>query len=237
MIELSQPTTHCPLCKRSNRHAQLSPEANGAIRYYFCPCGLYYAASYMTEEDTHAWYESGEYRQILSGAPGVSEELIRSENEHAEHIAPLIYERIYKYTKILDIGFSSGILLEELRRHYQCEAHGVEWSWRLREECQKRDINCYASMDEVTEHYPLIILSHVLEHTLQPMELLREIYTHLTGRLFVQVPLIMPGIAHPLVFTEASAVLMLERAGYKILSSRAEQHFSIWAVKAVDNGE
>jgi hypothetical protein len=69
------------------------------------------------------------------------------------------------------------------------------------------------------------------------MELLREIYTHLTGRLFVQVPLIMPGIAHPLVFTEASAVLMLERAGYKILSSRAEQHFSIWAVKAVDNGE
>jgi len=100
------------------------------------------------------------------------------------------------------------------------------------DECNKRGIKCYASMDEVTEHYSLIILSHVLEHTLKPMELLREIYNHLNGRLIVQVPLMMPGVPHPLVFTEASAVLMLERAGYRILSSRAGQHFTIWAAKA-----
>ena len=235
-INLDQPVTHCPLCKRSNQRTQLSPENGNTIRYYFCPCGLYYASSYMTEEDTHEWYASGEYRQILSGAPGLSDELVQSESDHAAQIAPLIYERVYKYAKILDIGCSSGVLLEELRNHYQCEAHGVEWSWRLREECQKRDIKCYASMDEVTEHYSLVILSHVLEHTLKPMELLREIYNHLNGRLIVQVPLMMPGVPHPLVFTEASAVLMLERAGYRILSSRAGQHFTIWAAKAVDNG-
>jgi len=106
-INLDQPVTHCPLCKRSNRYAQLSRK-RATTSAIISAVRLYYASSYMTDEDTHEWYASGEYRQILSGAPGLSDELVQSESDHAAQIAPLIYERVYRYAKILDIGCSSA---------------------------------------------------------------------------------------------------------------------------------
>jgi hypothetical protein len=103
----------------------------------------------------------------------------------------------------------------------------------MRDACQKdHGIKCFADMSEVDGYYGLIVLSHVLEHTLQPMPLLSDIYDRLSGQLLLQVPLLMPGIPHPLVFTESSAVWMVNRAGYDVLKASAfERYFTVWAGK------
>jgi hypothetical protein len=42
----------------------------------------------------------------------------------------------------------------------------------------------------------------------------------------------MPGIPHPLVFTESSAAWLVGQAGFKVLNSSADQrYFTIWAGK------
>jgi SAM-dependent methyltransferase len=248
-INLSQPTAYCPLCGRSSKLATLIPAAPefatrttipviGTFAYYQCKCGLYYAAHYMTDEDTHEFYADGDYRLHSSGAAGISDDLLASEQRHADILTPEIYARVQSCMSILDIGCSSGVLLAELQSHYDCMVVGVEWSWRLRESCwTDHEILCFPDMN-INGQFDLIILSHVLEHTLKPMELLREVYNLLSGRLFVQVPLMMPGIPHPLTFTESTAVWMVERAGYRVLSAHAVKtphpsidYFTIWAGK------
>jgi SAM-dependent methyltransferase len=249
-INLSQNTAFCPLCGRSSKLATLTPTAAefttrttipiiGVFAYYQCKCGMYYAAHYMTEEDTREYYADGDYRLHSSGAAGLSDDLLASEQRHADIMTAEIYGRVRECRRILDIGCSSGVLLAELGDHYNCPVEGVEWSWRLREACEAKLIPCWTDMDKLTGLYDLIILSHVLEHTLQPMPLLRDIYNHLDGRLLVQVPLMMPGIPHPLTFTESTAAWMVERAGFKILSAQATKtphphidYFTIWAGKA-----
>ena len=226
-IKLDQPTNNCPLCKRSRDEALDKQFVKRGIGYLRCPCGLYYADQYMSEDETRAWYSDGEYRRKHPGSVSGDDHW---EREHAAVLVPMIIKELPGCDKILDIGCSTGVLLEKLQDFYDCTVHGLEWSKIQREQTIKRGLKCYQDFSEVeSNRYDLIILSHVLEHTLHPLELLERIQDVLKGVLFIQVPIMMPAFPHPLVFTVATAMAMVEKAGYKIISTDNRKHFTIWA--------
>jgi SAM-dependent methyltransferase len=237
--------SHCPLCGRLKvagmplhtkykmMHEDVCEFAPGSeLSYIYCPCGMIYVSTYFTAAQSLDFYTSGDYR-VFTHTSNDAEKAIASEAEHATPIIMELYANLDKVGSVLDIGCSSGELLAQIRLMYDCEVTGLEWNKHMAEYCKaERGIPCYADFSELGgARYDLIILSHVLEHTLEPLDLLANIKAHLSpeGSALIQVPILMPGVPHPLVFTEASAIYTLTRAGLQISDINYERHLTLWA--------
>lgn len=246
-IVFDSPVTHCPLCCRLSvaasdlpiRYRLINEElfefAEGSdLAYKICLCGMIYAKDYFSPDRAREFYANGDYRLLTNAgnSRGISPSVLKSEAEHATPLIMEIYARLDKIGSVLDIGCSSGELLDQLRLFYDCRPAGLEWNTRMADYCvNERDIPCYADFDQLGgAQYDLIVLSHVLEHTLEPIDLLASMKAHLApgGLALIQVPILMPGVPHPLVFTEASAIYTLTVAHLAIDGVNNERHFTMW---------
>lgn len=231
-------TPECPLCGRPNalptgnrfnisvKISDLSRqiyhiENEPTIDYALCRCGLIYATRYLDAGRIRALYESGDYRLHLNESRELNESILQDDTRHSNDICDLIGNRVETLSgDVLDIGCSSGVMVRKLAEMYNVKPFGIEYNQYMRQYLDEHDTPNAASIDDLPADalFGLITMSHVLEHTLDPLGLLKAARAHLApgGRLFVQVPLMMPGPPHPIVFSDSSALLMLLVCGYQM---------------------
>jgi len=126
---------------------------------------------------------------------------------------------------VLDIGSSMGLILKILKEKYNCKVIGVEICEKFREYSHKIGIKTVESIKELKTKFDLITIFQTLEHLTEPMEMLKNIRRRLTkdGILLIEVPLMNYRLAHPMVFTEATFVNMLNKSGFIIEKSIANE--------------
>lgn len=241
MPEMNRVVDRCPLCSRPTDGmptitANNIKHTDIAMVYVSCPCGMIYARQYMSNEDILTFYRDGKYREYVADEDAA----LQSEADHCQEVAQLIFTHVPRVRSVLDIGCATGMLLQAITDHYDHDTDGVatvgvELNDRARETCMKaHGIEAYASLSELKGYtYDLVVLSHVLEHTLNPVQLLGNVWHKVkpNGQLFVQVPLMMAGLPHPLMFTEASIAWMLYRTGYTVTEAARGKYFSLFAEK------
>jgi len=144
--------------------------------------------------DLRTFYRE-EYRKTYSNTPGT----VLAPQQHFDMMKPLaaltieaVKELIPKGAKILEIGCSSGFLLDALREDY--EVCGNEWN--PEDAAFVRDtLKIPCSEEPLEDAYPgqtfsAIIALQVLEHIPRPLEWLRLLKSRLIGGgwLYLEVP-------------------------------------------------
>jgi SAM-dependent methyltransferase len=129
----------------------------------------------------------------------------------------------------LDIGCSTGILLEKFGREFGFKTTGVEPGEAYRAYGRSRGLEIFASLDKVQPHqdirFDLISLIHVLEHLAEPvayLENLREHFLSPDGYLLLEVPNLYAHnsfeVAHLIAYSKHTLCETLRKAGFKIVS-------------------
>jgi len=135
--------------------------------------------------------------------------------------------------KVLEIGCGYGSLLAELRDNYQADITGVEpdpIARRVAEAAYGIRIR-HSSVDrfwEEADSYDVILMHHVLEHLLNPGEVIAQVSRHLKkdGFLYVGVPNVTAmtfpkqlffRFAHVSNFSPFSLFLLLWQNGWKVI--------------------
>lgn len=135
---------------------------------------------------------------------------------------------------VVDFGCGTGGLLERLNVKSKT---GVEVSEPARREAQARGLTVVASTTELAdESADVVISNHALEHTLSPLDELRELQRVLRtgGRLILWLPLDdWRGQRHPLTqdpdhhlysWTPRLLTNLLEEAGFTVASCKVVTH-------------
>ena len=157
-------------------------------------CGALYVTAYLDPQDLAAYYASmSSYEYLVDGAELPAEERLRSERQVA-FLRPYLADA--GTAQVLDVGCSTGHTLRLFAQlgHRVC---GVEPSASLSAIARDRHgLDVATSFVEQGTVLPagqhLVLLSHVLEHLLQPRAMLAAIRRALRpdGLLFIEVPVI-----------------------------------------------
>lgn len=216
----------CPLCS-SNHHrsyARLIPDERtilgtgiDEIIYGTCECGFIFQRWPMTPE-TLAEYYKYQYREFL-GTAEVAKKNIKEETARADSIIEFLDGEIVP-NDVLDVGSSTGLLLEKLQNIYGCRVVGIEPGDKFREYSQNHGLSVLSDIEYLNGHqkFDMVTIVHVLEHLVEPMALLEKVRGLIAedGKLLVEVPLENYRLAHPVVFTEETFRTMLNKANFAI---------------------
>lgn len=238
----------CPVCNSTNR--VLNSSANGnpsaiidvggmcfpvvcAVAYWRCyDCGLVYHVDTPTAETLETFYAGGVYRSITSR--GGDE--IRFERDRATRIVGVLAQKSLYPFVVLDIGCGAGEFLSLCADTFYSKIMGVD---PLGDYVQ-RSIPRVDTIADVTGVYDLVSMLHVLEHTIDPLALLRQAREFVSpgGHLLVEVPSIFPGgnpVAHCLYIDPWVLVNMLKMTGYAIRHTIVT-NATTTIIATVDNG-
>jgi 2-polyprenyl-3-methyl-5-hydroxy-6-metoxy-1,4-benzoquinol methylase len=115
-----------------------------------------------------------------------------------EVMHPLMLRKLIEHRsngKVLEVGSHVGIFTEKILKHYPdltCVEVSTEAFHKLKKRIGNRAILHNTAIEEirVQEKYDIIIMTHVLEHVDNPIQILEILSTHLrpNGILFVVVP-------------------------------------------------
>jgi 2-polyprenyl-3-methyl-5-hydroxy-6-metoxy-1,4-benzoquinol methylase len=187
----------CPVCDNKNEFNGLSEKDRYGLYHpvKICrDCGLVQTNPRMTEEAYGKFYNS-EYRLLYNGAKDWTESLFQSQKNRADDV----YEYLEKSVEggvqgadVLDIGCGTGGMLS----YFQDEGHRVAG-------CDlDEDAVSYANEQgvplqrgsvedlELSWEPDLVILSHVVEHFLAPVDELRDIreLCHENTKVYIELP-------------------------------------------------
>lgn len=155
-------------------------------------CGLIYFAEVLDENSITKYYNTY-FTPLINYQDGTLDEAERI--RQYKFIEPHIIARFAgKKLAILDIGTGSGKLLKTLRDNFSkigiqtdLAAFELDKSWHpaLKEE----GIRVIKSLKSKKKHYNLIILSHTLEHLVNPIDYLKNLKALLSplGMIFIEV--------------------------------------------------
>jgi SAM-dependent methyltransferase len=135
----------------------------------------------------------------------------------------------------LDIGSSSGVLLETFQRRFDCPVVGVEPGDAYRHYAEQRGLNIFKSLQDMDQagerRFDLISLIHVLEHIQDPVQYLIELkrdYLTADGELLIEVPNLYVHdsfeIAHLYSFSRHTLREVITKAGFEIISLTTHGH-------------
>jgi len=224
---------HCPLCGNSKATVISELDSFGfKVRYYLCQtCGFVFQNPGESAAADPAFYEET-YRQLYQATEEPTAKDLRQQRLRAEYQLNLIQNHgVCRLWRALDIGASSGTLMQTIHEAYGAEMIGVEPGKAYRQLAEEKGFKVYPSLELLqsgeTAKFDLVTMMHVLEHLEDPLGTLREIRTHLFedhGFLLVEVPNFYAHdsyeLAHLSCFTEHTLTEMLKQAGYKIMHTR-----------------
>ena len=213
----------CPICGSSlNRTFEYFDGAD--LSYRLCSnCGTVFQSPRMSDEALQAYYHT-EYVSQHQQASGVTEKELRIQAGRARNLIRLMNAELSTVKRHLDVGSSTGTLMQAAREAYGCEVVGVEPAEVYRAYSVASGLTVYAHLDEIGDgQFDLITLAHVVEHLPNPVEYLqklREKWLSPTGVLLVEVPNLFGHqsgeIPHLFCFSASTLRYTLNRAGYRI---------------------
>ncbi len=230
---MTEMVSQCPLCGASSsapfdqRTFRSHPVTNVICRN----CGLVYQSPRMTETESQAFYEA-EYRLLYQGQEGPNPKDLAVQSARAQVILDFISQSINSIARVLDIGCSTGILLQQFRDHTQAAVCGVEPGNSYRQYAQSLGLEVFASLAELQAaglpRFNLVSMMHVLEHVPDPVEYLQNLRTQFLepdGWLLVEVPNLYAHdcfeVAHLISFSAHTLAQVVQKAGYRVTRLRA----------------
>ncbi|HSB66024.1 MAG TPA: class I SAM-dependent methyltransferase [Anaerolineales bacterium] len=220
---------HCPLCGSDTNSSFDQREFRGiAVSNVICgSCGLVYQSPRMTVAESQSFYEA-EYRRLYQGQEGPNATDLAVQTKRARSTLEFASPFISTCARVLDIGCSSGILLQQFRDHYQSQVIGIEPGNSYRQYALASGLEVFSSLEEVEQQgrlsFNLVCMMHVLEHLAEPVEYLQNLRTrHLAsdGWLLLEVPNLYAHdcfeVAHLVSFSPHTLTQVLQKAGYRVV--------------------
>lgn len=218
----------CPLCNCDNSTLFDQRKFRGfQVFNRLCSnCGLVYQSPRMTEAELKDFYLS-EYRQIYQGTEGPNQKDITIQEARAVGIINLLRDcGVEKVERFLDIGTSTGTLLEKIKKEYRCDVFGIEPGSAFQAYARSRGNEVFANLDDLPESgenkFDLISMIHVLEHLPDPVGYLKALrfdYLDYQGKILIEVPNLYAHesfeIAHLTSFSRHSLYEVLKSAGFR----------------------
>lgn len=224
---------HCPLCNDPLSQTFDRRVFKGfPVENRIClRCGLVYQSPRMTDQALEEFYQA-EYRQVYQEEQGPTPKDIYVQEKRALALSKFLQQKLstpINPANFLDIGCSTGSLLERLDQDFNLVGFGVEPGIAYRNYASRRGLKVVPSLDDLHNHamdrFGLISLIHVLEHLSQPVLYLKRLcqeYLSPTGYLLVEVPNLYAHdcfeVAHLVSFSAHTLKETLKQAGYQLLA-------------------
>ena len=154
-------------------------------------CGLIFSNPRMTQNSADFFYKSDLYRNIYQEREMIVhinlafEEIEKNPNRP---FIDIINSLNLKYQSVCEIGSAGGLNLKALQLAGK-DVLGYEPSEFLSNFSKTKGINCISGfIDDVKGEYDLVIMIHVFEHLLNPIDALKKLRKHIKRYLFIEVP-------------------------------------------------
>ncbi len=132
-------------------------------------------------------------------------------------------------TAVLDVGCSFGVTLDEIHKKFNCQVYGIEPSTESRQEVEKvkaiKLLGHYAEeLEDVSKtdlKFDVIIFSHVLENTTDPVSVIKAAKQSLKpgGFVYIQTPNLLVfdqmNPYHPYIFSRQSLSVLAAKLALK----------------------
>lgn len=224
----------CPLCRQKQANLLKTVDSFGfETPYYLCgSCGFVFQDSRESKAADPDFYQQT-YRRIYQQSVEPTKKDLYQQTRRAQNQADWLRASGYtRFNRVLDIGASSGILLDHFRKEFLAEVLGVEPGDAYRAAAQARGIPMRASLEELnlqpSQRFDLVCMMHVLEHLEDPIAVLRKIRQDLLsedGLLMIEVPnFYCHGsfeLAHLSCFTAHTLHQTLRQAGFEAIANRS----------------
>ena len=225
--------TTCPLCKSAQRVVFDQRLLHGYhLANHLCQgCGMVYLSPRLSEEQLVGFYAQ-DYRRLYHGEAEPTPEDLVVQEKRARFLANFILGQTAgpqgHINRHLDIGCSTGTLLQVFARQFGCAPAGVELDDSHRAYARKGGLAVYPSLDELPEaqeKFDLVSLIHVLEHLPDPVGSLvdiRQKRLDRSGWLLLEVPNLYAHdsfeIAHLVSFSRMSLTQTVQQAGFELVA-------------------
>ena len=225
---------HCPLCGDQRSRSFDQREFRGyAVTNRLClNCGLVYQSPRMTENESSGFYAK-EYRLLNEGNADPTARNLADQQERAASLYAFAQPVVGTVIRHLDIGCSSGLLLQRFQEACLGQAFGIEPGEEHRAYARNKGLTVYAALEELEKsektRFDLISLAHVLEHLPDPagtLAHLREELLDPSGWILLEVPNLYAHdsfeVAHLVSYSRHTLMQTLQKAGFEVV--KLEQH-------------
>ena len=230
---MSEIVNSCPLCGGKSRPFSHQKFRGRDVINRICQyCGLVYQSPCMSEVEAAEFYQA-EYRQMYQGDENPIAKDFTTQTARAESLLDFVGTYVTSVSRHLDIGCSTGLILQHFSKQYGCQLVGIEPGDAYRNYASQQGLKVYKTLDELEnakeEPFDLISMAHVLEHLPDPVGYLthlREALLETKGWLLLEVPNLYAHdsfeIAHLVSFSPHTLTQTVEKAGFEIV--KLEQH-------------
>lgn len=181
---------NCPVCKNDT-----AIYTHGKLRYNFpadiftCNnCSQVFINPFPQEDDIKKYYTS-EYRTDYGGLD--LNKRFNNDIPEAQRRLNNILSKKQKITSLLEIGSGSGAFINLAKKEFE-SVTAIEPDMNSLNYIKSKEINSYQSIDHIpnNQKYDLIVLFHVLEHLVTPVQFLNQLTNHLEskGEIIIEVP-------------------------------------------------
>ena len=219
----------CPLCKNVNSKLFDQREFRGqkVINRLCLNCGLVYQSPRMSKVEAAEFYQA-EYRELYQGDENPIAKDFSTQNARAESLFNFVRPHISAVSRHLDIGCSTGLILQHSNKLYGCQVVGIEPGDAYQNYASQQGLKVYKTLVALEnageEKFDLISMSHVLEHLPDPVGYLIHLREELLdphGCLLLEVPNLYAHdsfeVAHLVSFSSHTLIQTVEKAGFKIV--------------------
>jgi len=197
--------------------------------YYQCEnCGLIYQSRKESQAANPEFYRTT-YRRIYQESEEPTPKDLWVQEQRAQHLIDILTHHS-KTTpeRVLDIGSSAGVLLQQFQKSFGSDVVGVEPGDAYRAFADESGIEMKESIGALSasDHgkFDLVSMSHVLEHLTDPVEDLKRIKLELLkedGTLLLEVPNFYAHdsyeLAHLACYTPHTLREVLKQAGFRLV--------------------
>ncbi len=171
---------NCPSCQRTSFvQFETAHHAGNPLQYWICKsCGLVFQSPRPGEEELQAFYRQG-YRSLYQDSEQPVKKDLVMQSTRAAITVKMIRQQIPSIARHLDIGSSSGALLQAVRAAYRCEMVGIEPGEGYRRFSEADGVKTFGSIDELLNDkvgsFDFVSMMHVLEHLVDPLQVLKTL--------------------------------------------------------------
>lgn len=204
-----------------------------------------------SEIELEEFYKN-EYREKYSNQKLVDQGVLKNEQRRANHIVPFFENETKTFSNFLDIGCSTGVLINSLKKKLKIDkATGLELNTIYAEYAKKNtDADIIKnSLESVTfsKKFDLITMVHVLEHMSNPKKVLEKIskIIQFGGLLYIEVPNLKTPyldlfkdyfqIYHTYYFTDNTLRILIEQNGFKLINIQYINKHSVGIIAQKSN--